>query len=428
MNKKILLLALSLLLIGCNNSQVNSSSTNTSDSIISSSEISSSNSSFSSDDISSSINNSNQSSSNNSSSSQEVIDVITSISECKTRYVELLNQVNEYQVAESDIQVELSGKVLARFDAITSKSGYGNRYKILIANDEGYIYLKVSQEVYSYLENKIGQSILVKGTLSSYCGECEVTVNQDVTLLSETFEVTDLFVSQSFDQVQEQILSLDTNIKGCAISSLVKISGQYIGEMDDKVLLFYDGNKVLFVHGPDKFKNGLTLNKVYDIYGAISLYNYRPGIEFVEAKINSELVINPIDKTKLYLINSDIYNINYQVDTDFSYLDYTNMFFELKLFRGYANLYYKNSSGYVVLDSLYHNEEYSSYTSARNNKALFVKNENYTNLYTSQDYLNCPLYDYLCEEIYLDMVVVRYLWNTNKYWQVYILDNCINTL
>lgn len=434
MKKRFLSLALLLVLVGCNNSNhhssiFNSSSNNqnTSQSTSDYNVTSSIDSSFSSNNCSSNIVSSDNSSSdsNISISNQTLYDIHS----CKVASETLVDKVNDYGVCESNIDVEIKGKVLARFDAITTKSGYGNRYKILVANLDQYIYLKVSKEVYDQLENNIGSSYLFKGKLSYYCGEVEVTLNQDLIDCEEiVINDEELFLDKSIDEIHNQMMNLKTNIKGCAISSLVSFKGKYLAAMDDQVLLFSNGNKIIFVHGPNKFKNSLVVNSIYQINGAISLYNYRPGIEYVSSSVSNDTLIDAIDTSKLSYIDSTLYDISYKTDTNDSYLEYRSLFTEFKLFKGYVNLYYKNNSGYLVLDSQYHQDEYSTYTSASSNKALFIKNENCTNLYSDQDYINSPLIDYVNENIEVEMVLVPYLWNTNKYWQVYFLENSLKEL
>ena len=160
--KKISLL-LFILLIGCSKLNLNSSSSYTSSSTISSSSIISSSSEtedvFTSDSNSSSsisslssIELNSSSSSLSSSKLEENIDSIKKIKEKAQDFKGLENSVGVY---ESSISVKLNLKLLACLDAITTKSGYGDRYKILMSDGQDYIYLKTSYENYSYLKNYV---------------------------------------------------------------------------------------------------------------------------------------------------------------------------------------------------------------------------------------------------------------------------------
>ena len=359
-------------------------------------------------------------------SSSTSIETLNSISACKDRAVELLPLVNDKNVAESDIQVEIVAKVLARFDAITTKSGYGDRYKILVANEEGYIYLKVNSDIYSKLENKIGTFFNIKGNLSLYCGEVEITVSEMLTEVShESNNYENLYVEKSIEQIYRNLDSISLNTKGCGYSSLVKFTGKYLATMDNVVLLFTDGSKIIQVHGPKKFKNSLSVGQVYDIYGAMNMYNYRPGIEYIFSKNNNQINISNYDKNSLKTINNSIYSIKYEVDKNKTYPSYSSMFEELKIYKGYANFYQKGSNYYVVLTDQYNEESYYAYTNAKDDKALFIKNESCTGL---MDFTFCPFEQYILENICIELVVAPYLWNNQKYWQVFALEGSISVV
>lgn len=434
--KIIIGLSLSLLLIGCNGKSSTSSTSNTSlnSSEYSSIELSDSSSSIvseessvatSSNDIFSSQISSEVSSLD--SSSIQDNNYITSIKECKEKAKQLSSVVNDKNVAESDLMVNIKAKVLARFDAITTKSGYGNRYKILVANDEGYIYLKVDDKIYSKLENKIGNYFDIIGKLSLYCGEVELTVNDMPSEIShKDDQYENLYINKSLRQIYDHLSSISLNSKGCGYSSLVKFTGKYLATMDDVVLLFSDGDNIIQVHGPKKFKNSLSVGSVYDIYGAMNMYNFKPGIEYVYSKINNQVSISDVDKSKLDTIdNQNLYSIKYETDKNSSYPSYSKQFEELRIYRGYANIYQKGYKYYVVLKDTYKDVGYDTYTNARDDKALFVKNESCVGLI---DFTFCPFYDFILEDVYIEVVVAPYLWNTNKYWQVYALEDLISVI
>lgn len=373
--------------------------------------------------ISSNISSSESESSSNLSSDTQIL---KSISSCKEKVNQLLPLVNDKNVAESDIQVEIVAKVLARFDAITTQSGYGDRYKILVANEDGYIYLKVNGDIYSRLENKIGSFFNIKGNLSLYCGEVEITVSEMLTEVShESNNYENLYVEKSLEQIYRNLDLVSLNTKGCGYSSLVKFTGKYLTTMDDVVLLFTDGSKIIQVHGPKKFKNSLSVGQVYDIYGAMNMYNYRPGIEYVFSKINNQVSISNYDKNSLDTINNSIYSIKYEVDENKIYPSYSSMFEELKVYRGYANFYQKGSNYYIVLTDQYKNESYYAYTNARDDKAIFIKNESCVGL---TDFAFCPFGEYILENIYIELVVAPYLWNNLRYWQVFVIEDSITVI
>lgn len=434
-------LSLSLLLIGCNGNSSISSNSDTSSSLSNTSLNSSEYSSVELSDLSSSIVSEESSliiSSNDIGSSQISSEVssldsssihnnnyITSIKECKEKAKQLNDLINDKNVAESDLMVNIKAKLLARFDAITTKNGYGNRYKLLVANSEGYIYLKVDDMIYSKLENRIGSYFDITGKLSLYCGEVEITVNDmllEIDHKNEQYE--NLYINKSLRQIYDHLSSISLNCKGCGYSSLVKFTGKYLATMDDVVLLFSDGDNIIQVHGPKKFKNSLSVGSVYDIYGAMNMYNFKPGIEYVYSKVNTQTVISDYDKSKLNTIdNEKMYSIKYENDKNSSYPSYSKQFEELRVYKGYANVYQKGYKYNIVLKETYKDVGYDTYTNAKDDKALFIKNESCVGL---TDFTFCPFNEYVLENVYIELVVAPYLWNTNKYWQVYALEDSIS--
>ena len=74
------------------------------------------------------------------------------ISSIKEKAKEFVGKENSVGVYESDIEVNIKLKLLSTLDAITSKTGYGDRYKILMTDGEDYIYLKTTYQNYDYLK------------------------------------------------------------------------------------------------------------------------------------------------------------------------------------------------------------------------------------------------------------------------------------
>ena len=188
--KKFKFILLSLLLCSCGLTNVSSLSTSSSSTSFSSSIIETS--STSNEELSSSTSSSgsttssliSSSSSIPSSSSKEEIKNITikDIKEEASKYKGLENNVGVY---ESNKTVEIDLVLIACLDAITTQQGYGNRYKILMSDGEDYIYVKTSQENYKYLEKYADNRGVykVKGNISLYNNEVEITVNDDILYL-----------------------------------------------------------------------------------------------------------------------------------------------------------------------------------------------------------------------------------------------------
>ena len=83
---------------------------------------------------------------------------------------------NNVGVYESNIEVDIDLTLIACLDAVTSKTGYGDRYKILMCDDNDYIYIKTTLENYQYLKQYVNDRSLynIKGYISLYNNEVTV--------------------------------------------------------------------------------------------------------------------------------------------------------------------------------------------------------------------------------------------------------------
>lgn len=260
---------------------------------------------------------------------------IVSLALAKKTALEGQDRVNDVGVYESDRKAELEVRLLASLDAITTKAGYGNRYKLLVANDEGSLYLKVGAEIYNRLKSQSGSCYRVRGTVSLYCGEAEITVDEMPEKIEDRAYSID-FEERTIEEIYTHLSQVTTNTKGCGFSSLTSFQGKYLGAMDDAVLLFYDGDKIVQVHGDSKVKNGLNENEVYRIFGAMTMFNYKPGVEYVSSERIQSGEEYAIDPTKLETIDRNCYSTYYEVDREDSYPEYSSFYQELKVFRGYV--------------------------------------------------------------------------------------------
>ena len=97
----------------------------------------------SSSNITSSNNSSEQSSSSSNSAAEKI-----SVKDIKKKAENYLSSVNEVGVYESTEEVEIDLQLITVLDAITTKQGYGSRYKALMSDGEDYIYVKITDTEY----------------------------------------------------------------------------------------------------------------------------------------------------------------------------------------------------------------------------------------------------------------------------------------
>lgn len=458
MNKNIKIILLSLLLAGCNLNIIDSSSNNKSSSTnsvnkvestpfsnvneesskisnISSSRDSSTSSKVSSlstltsstissnsslEESSSSSSNSSSSLSSSSSSENKETLTISSIKEEAKKYKGLENSVGVY---ESNYYVEIDLTLIACLDAITTKSGYGDRYKILMSDGNDYIYIKTKQENYTYLKNYVEDRgvYTVKGYISLYNNEVELTVSEKPTYLSnKTIDINyeTLAAKDTLENIYNEMYDLKLNCKGIAFSKIVAIDVVCLAkDINNTNLYFGNGSRIINVHGSDKVTNKFVVGSSYTLYGALNMHNFRPGLEYVHSvKLDSKIEFNTDDAKEIKA--EDFYKYKYETDKDASYPNYSKLFEYPYVIKGYANSYTKDNKEYVVFEDKYNTNYYSTYQNAMNAKAVFFVNENYIKL-TASNSKYCPMYEHIDAGTNLETIIFPYLWNTQKYPQVY---------
>ncbi len=364
-------------------------------------------------------------SSNNTSSSSTILklNTIKDIKEESKKFIGLENDVGVY---ESDTSVSVKLKLLSVLDAVTTKKGYGNRYKILMTDGSDYIYLKVNNEIYTYLKEYVSQQGVyqVTGKISLYNNEVEITVDEKVQYLeNENIEIDyDLLAkSCTLEEAYQLIEALKLNCKGIAFSRIVKVEVKCLAkDINNTNLYFGNGNYIVNVHGDNKVTNKFVKGSSYILYGAIQMYNYRPSLEYVYS-IGYEGDIEFAAETASNMTAKDFYKYSYEVDKNDTYPQYSSFFYHPYKITGYVNLYLKGNKEYIVFEDLFNDNYYSTYQNAQLAKAVFFVNENYVGL-SDNDASYCPLYEYYESGKKLEITVFPYLWNTSKYPQVYCFD------
>ena len=369
-----------------------------------------------------------QTSSNNSSwqssSSSNSADEKISVKYIRQKAKNYLSSVNEVGVYESTEEVEIDLQLIAVLDAITTKQGYGSRYKALMSDGEDYIYVKITDTEYKNLKKYVTerQTYHVKGVIGLYNKtEAEIISNGEIEYIGDEIILTDylsLADELSLSDIYEDLNNLTLNCKGVAYSSIIKTKVTCLAkDINSTNLYFGNGQYIINVHGNDKVTNNFTKGSSYILIGALSVYNYRPSLEYVYSEPISEEITFDYNNA-LSLKASEFYNYTYQVDEEEKYPEYTKFFETPKLVEGYINYYLKDGKGNLVLTDNYYNSPFSTIENAKSAKSIMLDNENCRQL-TDSNVAYCPLYEYALEEIKVSLVVFPYMWNTSKYPMVY---------
>lgn len=373
----------------------------------------------SSSNITSSNNSSEQSSSSSNSAAEKI-----SVKDIKKKAENYLSSVNEVGVYESVEEVEIDLQLIAVLDAITTKQGYGSRYKALMSDGEDYIYVKITDTEYKNLKKYVTerQTYHVKGVIGLYNNtETEIISNGEIEYIGDEIILIDylsLADELSLSDIYENLNNLALNCKGVAYSSIIKTKVTCLAkDINSTNLYFGNGQYIINVHGNDKVTNNFTKGSSYILVGALSVYNYRPSLEYVYSEPISEEITFDYNNA-LSLKASEFYNYTYQVDEEEKYPEYTKFFETPKLVEGYINYYLKDGKGNLVLTDNYYNSPFSTIENAKSAKSIMIDNENCRQL-TDSNVAYCPLYEYALEETKISLVIFPYMWNTSKYPLVY---------
>lgn len=430
MKKKSLLLLISLCaLVSCNKGNNNSSSIN--DSQFSESE---SNTTSDSEESSETI------SESGSSQDSSYIDEDSS-SEEKTYYtsVESVKEFgksikDDYSSIETNNYAKLEGKVIFTLDQISTSKEYKqyNRYRALFFDETGYILLALDDASYQKVKNyqyqnttyysiegaivKIDNNIIVNVKEFTFIKNHEDNINVD-----DYFQTTS--PSTNLKEIYDRAKNLPLNYKGMGFEDLALIKLRYIEEINDSVLLMYDGANFIKLSGNNKISNNFTKGETYDVLGLVNVYKYAFSLKLVSKKISSSK-INDIDYTKYNTLQgNELYKIDYTNDKKQHFIDYENVYNEIYKFEGYVNGYSKNGSDYMVVCDTYKENAFTSYTTAATANALFIDNNSEYNLKTSNDFINSKLYNYCLEDVKISFYYYPTLKNSQHYWSVYIVSD-----
>lgn len=410
-------------------------------SLTSSSQFSSSSSPISSNSLTSTTSISSSLSSSSSSSSPTLPNELTSIIEIKN-YAKTLTPLitKDYdEVVTSEKLATITAQLLTVIDHTTTKSGYTSRYKAVVGNDTGIVYVALSDLGYTYIKDYIHQkqTYTFKGKIGLYNLEAEIVmeINQKPLLSAQpiTFNLNDFATEiTQIATLQNQLKDFKVNTKGTGFTtSLYKLTLKYLAKLENSLALFTDGEKVIQVHGDDKLNNQFNLSsiKAYTLYGLFGLFGYKAEFKFI-AYENSDVNISfdYLNFKTHKLTGNQLYTHKPKVDDhSLSVMNknyaYAELFFDIYLFEGYANFYIKGVKENLVFDDTTKNY-YSTQENAYHNFALFVNNSScqdlaYANLstcpYVNEAYLNAI--DKSQQAFYF----IPYLANSVGYWQIHIL-------
>lgn len=423
-NKKIMIIPLSMLLIatscGVNNNTSNSSSTIPSHDGSSISLDDSTSSDSSSSDIS-----------EPSTSEPAPVPQDKTISEVKTIASNLKNE-NSVGVATSQELCRIKGSIIANLTSGTTKSGYGEQYKLLVIDSADTIYVRSNLAMrvklsYELLTNKIIEFV---GYPSLYrkTPELELKEYKITNEYQSDFQNSVATKLTSFADVYNKISKLVPNCKGTSFGELFSISGLCFQKTiaSDKNIFFIDNNNSLLVYVNSEFYNQLSVGTTYQLIGAIQMYQFRPS--FVLTKIVStisESTITYDEFSKNGIISNktaaNLYSekprTDLQGDSYTTYPNYSSLFGKMYKLEGYANIASASSGSVMTFGDTLKSSDYTSLDIAGKDNALVFNNGSETALKNQSDYNNSKVYPYYSEDKKISINVFPYEYR-NGYFKI----------
>ncbi len=300
----------------------------------------------------------------------------SSIEEVKAACSSIAAPLNGAGYVVSSSTYKIKAKILAVIDSIATKEDYkvSNRYKAFVQDESGFMYVAFNEAGYKKVKDYVGKDNTVYslvGKASRYYDQPELVV-EEYTFENEVLpglSPLSSFETRSLSSIKEEIAGMPISEKGVSYGKPVVFEATYIDELVQESLLFSDGDLTISLHGSSKISNGFAKGSTYKVAALLGLYSYRPSLEFLGmlgsgGEVHS--LPSPDKKTA-----SDQYKITYAKDKALHSPVYEEEFYKAHRFEGYVSCYTKDSDTYFVLSDAA-SKEYSTYTDALSDKALFV--------------------------------------------------------
>lgn len=364
---------------------------------------------------------------------------LTEIRALGLTYVPFVNAVGVYT---SNVTATFTAQLLTAQDYITTQAGYGDRYFAFVANETGYITLKMSYRYYENL-NKYHENQDVytfTGHIGLYNDEVVVELTAKPTHLpgvSLTYDLNSFSAARGdLTNFITNVKSLKRNSKGIAFNPQpTTYTLKYVEKVENAIALFTDGVSYVKMHSHQKINNYFTLGKVYNLTVREGSFYYYAEFEYL-SHTTSNKVITEDFSSAAQISASALYNYTYDdskgkenATGNMNYMDISaNRFY----FEGYVNIYADQPKYSLVIDDT-SKPDYGTYINARDGKALFINNDHSANKYLNELENFSPLYDYTFPESNgvkpkISFYFTPYRMNSQKYWQIQIFTDTVTVL
>lgn len=362
--------------------------------------------------------------------------VYTNIREIRFLAYGLQSQVNASNIATSSLAVKVRAQLLSLFDYVAGGNDYTYRNKALVANGDGYILVSMSATHYGLIKDYVSQQQVYDftGTIGLYNGEPEIVIDMNI----RPQYLTDVTLSYVLPTINEpniagvftQLKTMKVNNKGIGYLVSPRLMRlRYVTKLENSIALFTDGTNVVQVYGHDRINNNFSVDLVYQLVLVPGFYYYKTTFTYVNHTSSNEVI--PVLEVSKWMTATTLYTYTYVLEPKYASdvtknLNYAELFINAYRFAGYANYYVTDNQANISFDDS-PKDYYTTYTNARDAKSLFINNDNGLKLYTDRDFLNCPYWPEAsldkASKPMVEFVFVPYLLNTNKYFQIQVMEN-----
>ena len=323
---------------------------------------------------------------------------------------------SEYGYGNSSDLISVEVKVVTSFNVIRNGSNYDGNFMMLAGDTTGTIYLRLPYTIDYKKMNYMGNAYKITGYPSKYYGVNQIFIvsyeriftDINLSLESKITEVT------SLASVHEQFKNLAVNVKGCNGGDIVKVKGTVIDNPDKNLLYIYDGTTAIKLHKNSDVDFGAFVGGTYTFYAHLNMYQYSPSLQFIKIGEAIEETFTIDSSNNQLLTAEELYKTSREANE--ADKNYTSLFSQVYTFTGYVSMYLKGQNYFMVLTDEYRENDYSTYTSARDGKALFVRNLSEREINKENELVNSKLFEMREEKITVSFMLQEY--NSLGYWTV----------
>ena len=179
-----------------------------------------------------------------------------------------------------DKEISIRGKLIYHY------AMPGSYHFMMMADNEIIFPVLIPSNSRLIKKYHVGKSYEIKGNVGSYRNLYTIRAMADPKESSNiNVSLDNLAVDSSINDIYNSAYSLEIKENNSTIAnSLYKVSATYVSKINDNLMMIFDGEKHIILHGPDKLNNGFTKGMNYSFYVFPSVSQGKKSAEYVDSK------------------------------------------------------------------------------------------------------------------------------------------------